>query len=430
MTVEIPYGKGHLCLEIPRNRLAGILEPSLLDSAAKDERKLVIDALENPVNAEPLQSLVKGKKRILIITSDHTRPMPSHITMPLLLEQLRQGNEDAEIRILIATGTHRPMNEAEMRERFGDEIVAKEWLRNHLCDDLEHMVFKGILPSGGELWLNECVDWADGVIAEGFVEPHFFAGFSGGRKSVLPGIAARPSVLYNHNAGFIAHALARQGSLEGNPLQLDMQKAADDAGLCFILNVLLDKEKRIVAAYAGEPQAAHKAACADCFMRTRVPGLEASIAITSNGGYPLDQNIYQSVKGMTAAEACVRPGGVIIVCAALGDGAGGEGFYRLLKEAESPAALLETIQRTPPEETRVDQWEAQILARVLVHATVIFVTGPENRMLVEEMGMQWADGLETALKMANEIVGEKASIAVIPDGAGVIVGGEMNHWEK
>jgi nickel-dependent lactate racemase len=348
--------------------------------------------------------------------------------MPLLLAELRKGSPAAEIRILIATGTHRAMREEEMRARFGEDLVARETILNHCCDDTQHMVFKGTLPSGGELWLNSLVDWADLVIAEGFVEPHFFAGFSGGPKSVLPGIAGRPSVLFNHNAALIRHPLARQGSLAGNPLRPDFLHAAKVARLSFILNVLLDSEKRIVAAYAGDLEAAHGAAAADCLARTSVPHARADIAITSGGGYPLDQNVYQTVKGMTTAQACVKKGGVIILCAALGDGAGGNGFLRFMKEAPGPLQLLNAIEQTPPEDTKEDQWQAQILARVMLHATVIFVTGAENQKLVEEIGFRWAANTDAALEAAYGIVGQEASVVVIPDGPGVIVGEDAPNF--
>ncbi len=417
--IEIPYGKGFLRLTVPESRLAGVLTPEHEGSAA-DEAALVRTALEAPVASPHLAELSRGKARVLVITSDHTRPMPSRVTLPPLLDEIRAGSPGAEIRVLVATGTHRPMTDTEMRARFGDDFVARETIINHRCAE-DPMVFKGTLPSGGELWLNALVDWADLIVSEGFIEPHFFAGFSGGRKSVLPGIAARKTVLYNHNAAFLQSPHAVQGTLDGNPLHRDMLFAAGAVKLAFILNVVLDGDKRIAAAFAGDPEAAHAAGCEACMARTRVRRVEADIAVTSNGGYPLDQNVYQSVKGMTAGEACVRPGGVIILCAALGDGAGGEAFYRWLADAESPEALAGAIARVPAEETTEDQWEAQILARVLLRATVIFVTGEENRALIEAMHMTWAGDLEMAMRMTEGIVGEDARVAVIPDGVGVVV---------
>jgi nickel-dependent lactate racemase len=358
---------------------------------------------------------------VLIITSDHTRPMPSKITMPLLLSIIRKASPHADIRILLATGMHRPTTAEEMVDKFGPEIVQNETIQNHIAGKDEDMVFKGILPSGGELWLNCLVDWADLILAEGFIEPHFFAGFSGGRKSILPGIASHKTVLYNHNAGFIDDPHSVQGSLLGNPLHRDMCHAAKAASLAFILNVRLDNEKRIVAAYAGDPTKAHEAGCRDCLALNSADKAEGDIVITSNGGYPLDQNIYQAVKGMSTGAACVRPGGVIIMAAECINGHGGEDFFNWLASAKAPAEVAEKIAPIPPVHTLPDQWQAQILARILIKARCIFVTRPENEMLVKSMHMTYAPDLDTALETAYSWVGQSASVVVIPNGAEIIV---------
>lgn len=402
-------------------RLAAVLAPRQEQQAAQDGQAVVRAALEAPIASPLLRELAQDKARVLVITSDHTRPMPSAITLPLLLAEIRAGSPQAEIRILIATGTHRAMSDQEMRDRFGDALVDAETFVNHDCEDEDAMIRLGTLPSGGILRVNGLVGWAELVVAEGFIEPHFFAGFSGGRKSILPGIAARETVLFNHNAQFIQSPRARQGCLNGNPLHRDMRHAARAAGLAFILNVLLDEDKQIVAAFAGDAEIAHRHGCKACLLRTRVDRVRADVVITSNGGYPLDQNLYQCVKGMTAAEACVRQDGVIILCAALGDGAGGDAFYHWLADASGPREVAERIERIPSHETRPDQWEAQILARVLLHATVIFVTGPENRALVEAMHMKWAPDAQTALGMAEDALGDRARVTVIPDGVGIVV---------
>jgi len=327
----------------------------------------------------------------------------------------------AQITLLVATGMHRPTTEAELRSKYGDEIVDNETFVIHKAVNDEDMAFFGTLPSGGELWLNKLVKEADLVVSEGFIEPHFFAGFSGGRKSILPGVASAKTVLYNHNAGFIASQHARQGSLDENPIHRDMLYAAEQAKLAFILNVLIDAEKRVIAAVAGHHIEAHRTGCALCEKLTCVDAVISDIAITSNGGYPLDQNVYQSVKGMTAAESNVRPGGAVIICAALGDGHGGEAFYRWFADRPDAAAVTRDIQSVPPEKTHMDQWEAQILARVMGKAVCWFVTGEENRELVETMHLRWAPDADTALAEATAMLGENASVTVIPDGVGVIV---------
>ena len=420
-TLDIPYGKGFQRLEIDDDRLAGVLSPAHDALSQADPADIVLDALQHPIGSPALCVLAKGKSRVLVITSDHTRPVPSRVTMPLLLTEIRAGNPDAQIVILVATGMHRRTTQAELRQKLGDEIVDAETIVVHEAEKEEDMVYVGRLPSGGALRLNKLVTWAELVVSEGFIEPHFFAGFSGGRKSILPGIAAKETVLYNHNAEFIAHPLAAQGSLTGNPIHQDMLYAAKVAGLRFILNVLLGEGHRIIAAYAGEPEAAHGAGCAASERPTRVSPVAAQIAVTSNGGYPLDQNLYQAVKGMTAAEACVTRGGVIVMCAALGDGHGGEAFYRWFAERESPEAVAAAIENVPPEQTRMDQWEAQILARVLRKAACFFVTGPQNKELVERMHMRWMPDVNTAVAAATELLGKSAKAVVIPDGVSVIV---------
>ncbi len=418
--IQIPYGKNTQTLQVADDRLRAVLAPRHAAYENMDQSAAVQTALENPIGSARLCELVKGKQRILVITSDHTRPVPSRVTLPLFLKEIRRGNPGAELRILVATGMHRPTTEAELRAKMGDGIVDKETIVIHEAETDEDMRFFGTLPSGGELWLNKLVEWADLTVAEGFIEPHFFAGFSGGRKSILPGVASKKTVLYNHNARFIQHPLARQGSLEGNPLHRDMLFAAKQAGLAFILNVLIDADKRVIAAVAGDPEEAHGQGCALCAELTEVDAAVSDIAITSNGGYPLDQNVYQSVKGMTAAEACVRQGGAIILCAALGDGHGGDAFYHWFADRESAAHVTRDIQSVPPESTFMDQWEAQILARVQTKATCYFVTGAENRALIEEMHMIWEPDVNAALSDATKQLGEDSSVTVIPDGVGVI----------
>lgn len=419
--INIPFGKGKQQLDVSDERLRAVLLPKHDETAQESESDIVRAALENPIGSPKLRELVKGKQKIVFITSDHTRPVPSHITMPLYLEEVRKGNPDADITILIATGMHRATTEAELRSKLGDEIVDRENIVVHEAEVEDNMAFFGILPSGGELWLNRLVKEADLVISEGFVEPHFFAGFSGGRKSILPGVASRKTVLYNHNAQFLKNTKARQGILDGNPIHQDMIFAAKQAKLAFILNVLIDAEKHVIAAFAGDVEAAHQAGCALCKKWTSVKPAMADIAITSNGGYPLDQNIYQAVKGMTAAEATVRKDGVIIMCASLSDGHGGEAFYRWFADRDGAESVARDIENVPPEKTHMDQWEAQILARIMCKATCIMVTGQENRELVENMHLHWAPDVNVALSAATELMGENSAITVIPDGVAVIV---------
>ena len=267
MRIEIPYGKGTQPLCVEDSRLRGVLTPTHTEHVDADQQELVREALATPIGSAPLHEIAKGKNKVVVITSDHTRPLPSAITLPLYLAEIRKGNPDADITILIATGVHRSPTKEEMLSKYGPAIVENEKLLVHNASDDASLVLMATLPSGGELWLNKLVAEADLVVSEGFVEPHFFAGFSGGRKSILPGVAGRRTVLYNHNASFIHARESRQGNLQGNPIHRDMAFAAETAKLAFILNVLLDGDKRIIAAFAGDSVKAHEAACALCLQQ-------------------------------------------------------------------------------------------------------------------------------------------------------------------
>ncbi len=422
LNIKLPYSTGHKEIMLEDSRVKAILTSAAGSiKVEKHEADIVREALDRPIHSSRLRDMVKDAKKVLIITSDHTRPVPSKITMPILLDEIRSLNRNVEIKILVATGFHRPSTYEEMVLKFGKDLVDKEEILNHDSRATSQMVFKGILPSGAELYLNSLADWADFIVAEGFIEPHFFAGFSGGRKSILPGIASEKTVLANHCAKFIAHSNARAGILEGNPIHEDMIDAARKARLGFILNVVIDGEKRIIQAFAGHPEEAHYKGCGFVKELAGVKAVGADIVIATNGGYPLDQNIYQSVKGMTAAEACVRKGGAIIIVAACNDGHGGEAFYRWFADAGSPEAVAEKISRISQMDSIADQWEAQILARILMKCSVILVTDMCDPDLIKQMHMMHAKTVEDAVKMAEAIVGKQSEIVVKPDGVGVIV---------
>lgn len=419
-TFKLPYYKGFIDLTLPESEINGVLTSKAENfKADKSEKELVIDALNNPIGSDSLSSLAKDKKHVVIISSDHTRPVPSHITMPLLLEEVRRENKDVKITILIATGMHRPTTVDELIAKYGKKIVDEENIVIHNAYDDTAMCFKGILPSGGELWVNKLVDEADLLISEGFIEPHFFAGFSGGRKSILPGIASKKTVLWNHNAKFIASKFARAGNLENNPIHQDMLFAALACNLKFILNVVINSEKKIIKAFAGDVKEAHKYGCELVKSIAKVDPIYSDIVITTNGGYPLDQNIYQTVKGMTAGEACVNEGGVIIICSSCADGTGGEFFYKLLKEKSSPQEAYESLNNVDPSKTEFDQWEAQILARILCKAHVIIVSDKCDPSIITSMHILHASTIDEALNKAYSIVGKK-KITIIPDGISVI----------
>ena len=424
MTVlKFPYGREEIEYSFG-GELVGVLSPRA-ETCGVDvsESDLIARAMSSPIGSPPLAELARGKQNVVIIASDHTRPVPSRLIIPPMLAEIRSASPDARITILIATGCHRGTTCEELRAKFGDEIMNSVEIAVHDCDDRENLVNIGTLPSGGECEIDRRAIEADLLVAEGFIEPHFFAGFSGGRKSVLPGVAGRASVLANHCAEFIAHPNARTGVLDGNPVHRDMLWAARRAGLRYVVNVVLDADKRVIHAVAGDVEAAHEAGTRFVAGRCAADAIPAAIAVATNGGYPLDQNAYQAVKGMTAAEATVRPGGVIVMLAECSDGVGGAHFYRQLAEERDVDRAMAAIVARGRSETIPDQWQTQIMLRVLKKARVVFVSSlaPET---VEAMHMIPASSLGEAMEIARRLIGRSdATVTAIPDGVSVIVGG-------
>jgi nickel-dependent lactate racemase len=419
--VLFPYGKEFLKYTIDDARFKGELLSQMHHYHADCSEEALVDAcFADPVGTPRLSVMAEGKKKVVLIASDHTRPVPSKIIIPRMLAEIRRGNPAADITILVATGCHRETTREEMESKFGSGIFKNEKIVIHDCDSPD-MVYLGKLPSGGDFIVNRLAAEADLLVAEGFIEPHFFAGFSGGRKSVLPGIVSRKTVVYNHNAEFIAHPRARTGIIEGNPIHTDMLYAARTIRLAFICNVVLNMEKKVIYAVAGDCDLAHRKGADFLAGKCGLAASTADIAISTNGGYPLDQNIYQAVKGMTAAEATVKKGGVIIMLSKSDDGHGAPEFYKTFAEEKDLDRMLDVFMKTPKENTRVDQWQSQIFARVLKHATVIFISDAADEM-VRDFQMVPAHSIEEAVKKAEEILGKSdASIVAIPDGVAVMI---------
>lgn len=421
-TFRLPYGKSTMQIAVPDENLAGVLESRINAFVPEEtEESIVRSALDHPIGSIRLDDIAIGKKNAVIVTSDHTRPVPSRITMPVLLDRLRRVNPSLSIRILVATGLHRQTTQPELIEKFGGSLVEQEKIIIHDSRDFLQIIHLGKLPSGGDLWINRTAAEAELLIAEGFIEPHLFAGFSGGRKSILPGIAGYQTVLANHCSKFISNPFSRAGVLDRNPIHQDMLYAAERANLSFILNVALNLDKRIIRAFAGDREKAHAEGCGFVLEMSQTAAVEADIVIVSNGGYPMDRNVSQVVKGMTAAEATCREGGVIIMIAACNDGHGGQSFYDHLADASSPLEILNRVETVPMAETVPDQWEFQILARILVKHTVILVTDQCDPKLITSMHMEHAYTPEAAMMRAFDMKGMDAKVAVIPDGASVIV---------
>lgn len=421
-TVQFFYDEGTMDLQVPDDTPVLVSRIDALKSERSGEA-IVREAMASPIASPRLKELAKGKKDCVIIISDHTRPVPSQDILPAMIEELREASPDIDISLLVATGFHRPTSTEELRKKLGDALYEefKDKIRVHDAHDPSQNVKIGVLPSGPDCIVDKAAVDADLLIAEGFIEPHFFAGYSGGRKSILPGVADAVTVMGNHCSKFIDDPKARTGILEGNPIHEDMVAAARMANLAYIVNVVIDEQKKTVKAFAGDFEKAHHEGCEFLKDYVGVPAKPADIVISINGGYPLDQNAYQSPKGMTAAEASVKDDGVIIMLSSCKDGTGGDFFYHIIADEPDIETAYQKFLATRQEETRPDQWCSQILARIVRAHPVIFVAEPEQKEMIEGLKMQWAPDVKTAYEMAKAIKGEDASLTCIPNGISLVV---------
>ncbi len=418
--ISIPYYTGHLELHVDERNLKAVITSQGDEyDPHKAETELVQEALAHPIGSKTLHELAAGKKRITLVTSDHTRAVPSRLTLPILLEEIRRGNPDADITILIATGLHRATTEEEMRRMFGDEIVDHEKIAVNNAYEPDDFTYMGVLPSGAEFYVNKLAVECDLLVTEGFIEPHFFAGFSGGRKSILPGICNAATVNENHSYKAIASPWALAGVLDRNPIHLDMITAARMVNVQFILNVAQNSEKKILAAFAGDLIQAHEQGVEFVRRLAQCEPVTGDIVITSNGGYPLDQNVYQSPKAVATAEACAGEDGVIIMVASCADGMGGTYFEKLITMG-TVDEIDEYLSKIPPKETISEQWCAQIYSRILKKHKVILVTTYLSKEEVEKANMIHASSPDEALEMAYQMKGRDAQVVVIPDGVSVL----------
>ena len=419
-TIAIPYYIGTLDIHVDDKNLKAIVTAKMHEyKAGKSEEELVLEALENPIGTLKLRELAKGKKKITLVTSDHTRAVPSKITLPLLLAEIRKGSPDAEITILIGTGLHRLTTEEEQRKMFGNNIVDNEKISINDAFKPEQFTHVCTLPSGAEFNVNKYAVECDLLITEGFIEPHFFAGFSGGRKSILPGICSQETINENHSYKAISSQYSITGVLEHNPIHEDMVAAARAVHTAFIFNVALDGEKKIIAAYAGDLEKAHAQGVDFIRKWSQCPSITGDIVVTSNGGYPLDQNLYQSPKAVATAEACDGEDGVIIMCCSCVDGMGGTHFAKLIRMG-TPDEIDAYLAKIPPKETIPEQWCPQIYARILKKHKVILVTQHMDHEEVKAANMIPASNPDEALEIAYKLKGKDASVVVIPDGVSVL----------
>jgi nickel-dependent lactate racemase len=421
MRLQLAYGREGMAIALPDAASATVIEPRFVPGLS-DERVRIRKALREPIGTPPLRDLVSAGDTVAVVFSDITRPMPNDRVLPVLLEALEEAGvsganlgSTSDVVLINALATHRPQTEAELTEMLGEAVYQRYRVVQHDAWDDESLVPVARNRAGREVRVNRTYMEASVRILTGFIEPHFFAGFSGGPKAVLPGIADAEAILDNHGASMIADPQATWAVTEGNPIWEEMLAVAQATAPTFLLNVTLNRERAITGVFAGDLVAAHRAGAA--FVREHA--LQAvpapfDIVITSNSGYPLDLNLYQAVKGMSAAAQIVKPGGDIIVAAECWDGLPAHGEYgRLLREADSPAALLETVM-APGFRCR-DQWEAQIQAQIQRKARVhVYADGLTDDKLREAMVTPCHDIGETVRRLLREK--PEATIAVLPEG--------------
>jgi nickel-dependent lactate racemase len=417
MRVELAYGEGQLAVEVPAD--ADVIRPrhgaAVTDPAAELRR-----ALRAPVSGAPLRQIVPPGRRVAISVCDGTRPQPRELMLRAILDELSGILDPSDVTVLIANGTHRGASPAELAKLLGPDLASSLRVIDHDCRDREQLVWCGVLGAGVPVWLNRAWVEADVKITTGFVEPHFFAGFSGGPKLVAPGLAGLETILTLHDSPRIGDPRATWGSIEGNPVHDDVRAIAAATGVSFSLDVVLDDEQRIVQAFGGELSAMHAAAC-ELVRRTSMRPLAAAydVVLTSNSGYPLDQNLYQAVKGMSAAAMVVRPGGLIVIAAECRDGFPEHGRFRsTLEAATSAAATLRDIStRARPE---LDQWQVQVLARVLGRARV--AVHSDGLSPAELDAVHLAAAVDVSATVAAECreveqrTGSAARVCVLPEG--------------
>ena len=414
MLVNLAYGRTGLEVEFPDD-LTTVIEPTYVPGLP-DQEGAIRNALRNPLGGGPtLRRLVKPGQTVAISVCDVTRPMPSSTVLPVLLRELAHVPSD-QVTIMIATGTHRPNTPEELDEMLGSDIAQNYRIVNHSAFDSETLEYVGESSSGIPVWLDKAWLDADVRITTGFVEPHFFAGFSGGPKMVAPGLAGFDTIMQLHNAERIAHPMATWGVIHGNPVHDDVRDIAAMTGVDFSVDVTINRNRKITSVYAGELFQAHEAACRSA-KSTAMQQVESpfDVVVTTNSGYPLDLNLYQAVKGMSAAAKVVKEGGTIVCAAECSDGIPDHGQYKkLLTMRGSPEDLLEMILADG--HNVHDQWQVQLQAQIQKRASVYLKSGYLSPEQVREAHLTPIDSIEDTVAGALRESGNGARVCVLPEG--------------
>lgn len=411
MKITLAYGKDDLRVDLPD--YVELIEPRHLPGLPNDKEQ-AFKAMRNPIGSQPLKDMVKATDKVSIVISDSTRPTPNHKLVPWLLEELSHVPKENFV-IINGTGSHRDNTQEELNAMLGEEVVNEIRVINNNAFDKETQSYLGRSSFGAEVYLNKEYVESDFRIVTGFIEPHFFAGFSGGPKGIMPGIAGIDTILHFHSAKMIAHPKSTWGIIEGNPVQGEATEITSMVKPDFMLNVTLNGNKEITNFFAGDVIEAHRVGC-EYVKEQAMVACDApyDIVITTNSGYPLDQNLYQAVKGMSAAHKIVKEGGSIICVSECSDGLPDHGNYaKILKMFKTPQELLDKIN--DPEFSMFDQWQVQKQAMVQVWADVYVYSTLSDEEISQAM-FKPVDSIEDTLaQLISEFNGEPR-IAVMPLG--------------
>ncbi|MEX0726404.1 MAG: nickel-dependent lactate racemase [Planctomycetaceae bacterium] len=419
MKITLDYGKTGLEVELPDDRLVGPLELREVAPLADPAARLAA-ALAYPTQSPALRDIARGKLSACILICDITRPVPNEFLLSPMLTILEESGIPREnITILIATGLHRPNEGAELVELVGAHIAANYRVENHHGKELSEHVYLGTTPKGVPVWIDRRFHAADLKIATGLIEPHLMAGYSGGRKLICPGIAALETVKVWHGPTFLEHPRADAGFLDGNPVHEENTRIARMAGCDFIVNVTLDKHRRITSIHAGDMEAAflEGVSFVEKVVKARIPE-PCDIVVTSSAGYPLDTTFYQSIKGLTGALPIVKQGGTIILAASLSEGIGGPEFQSLFRDNANIDIFMERI--LGKDYFVLDQWQLEEMAKVLRKAKVKYVSDGLSAETLNGLYVEAVPSVEHAVAAALKEYGPEARITVIPKGPYVL----------
>jgi len=414
MDIGVLCGQKHVELEVPDNTI--VLTPNTAESLP-DPDSAVAQAIARPIGSAPLAELAAGRSNACIVISDVTRPVPNRQVLPPILRTLEAAGIAREaITILIATGMHRPNEGKELESVVGAEIMANYRIINHFCrkqEDLRHIAD----IDGAPIELNRHYLDADLKILTGLIEPHMYAGYSGGRKALLPGISSYKTMTHMHSFKMIDHPNVTNCRLDGNPFHEAGNKVCELAGVDFIVNVIINKSRELAGVFAGHYDAAHRAGCnrvsemsVQCMMD------KVDLVVTSAGGYPLDATFYQVSKGLIAARNILRKGGAIIIACECREGLGSAEYCRMIAEGNSPEAFFDLYSN--PEHFVIYQWCLQTTYQAVNHANRVYVYSPYlSREDLEGLGMTKVDDIQAAI---NELLPTHPSVAISPEGPYVV----------